>query len=71
MLLETYTGEFISVSRRLLESCDRQTLVSYLEARGSACYEHESTSLLRQAAIQDWDLEAYTGEDLIFSADPF
>ncbi len=70
MLLETYTGEFINVSRRLLESCNRRTLVAYLESRGSACYDDESTSLLRIAALDDWDSESIEF-DTIFSADPF
>ena len=47
--LETYTGCFISISRRDLERANRQELVEYLESRGSACYDDESTELpLRQ-----------------------
>lgn len=57
MLLETYHGDYISVTRRLLETCNRQTLISYLEMRGSACYDDESTTLLRGAALDDWDSE--------------
>ena len=58
--LETYTGEFIVVSRRDLERASRSELVSYLESRGSACYDDESTELLRGAALDDWDCE-YSG----------
>ena len=58
--LETYTGCFISISRRDLERANRQELVEYLESRGSACYDDESTELLRAAALDDWDGE-YSG----------
>tara|TARA_Y100000114_G_scaffold10501_1_gene8275 strand:- start:1127 stop:1315 length:189 start_codon:yes stop_codon:yes gene_type:complete len=58
--LETYNGDFIAVSRRDLERANRGELVTYLEARGSACYDYESTELLRAAALDDWDCE-YNG----------
>ena len=58
--LETYGGDFLAVSRRDLERATRTELVSYLEARGSACYDDESTELLREAALDDWDRE-YNG----------
>ena len=57
MMLETYTGDFIEVSRRYLESALRHQLVEYLEMRGSACYDDENTELLRAAALDDWDSE--------------
>ena len=55
--LETYNGDFVGVSRRDLERATRTELVDYLEARGSACYDDESTELLRGAALDDWDGE--------------
>ena len=55
--LETYNGDFLAVSRRDLERATRAELVDYLEARGSACYDSESTELLREAALDDWDGE--------------
>lgn len=55
--LETITGNFVEVSRRDLERACRSELVDYLEARGSACYDSESTELLREAALDDWDNE--------------
>ena len=58
--LETITGNFTEVSRRDLERASRSELVDYLEARGSACYDDESTELLRAAALDDWDGE-YNG----------
>ena len=57
LMLETITGNFIDVSRRDLENATRSMLVDYLEARGSACYDNESTELLRAAALDDWDHE--------------
>jgi len=47
----------MEVSRRDLERATRTELVEYLEARGAACYDHESTELLRAAALDDWDGE--------------
>ena len=58
--LETYSGDFLAVSRRDLERATRAELVDYLEARGSACYDCEPTELLRAAALDDWDSE-YSG----------
>ena len=59
--LETITGNFVEVSRRDLERASRSELVDYLESRGSACYDDESTELLRAAALDDWDGE-YNGQ---------
>ena len=58
--LETITGNFVEVSRRDLERASRSELIDFLEARGSACYDDESTELLRAAALDDWDGE-YSG----------
>ena len=55
MHLETHTGDFIEVSRDYLESAPRHQLVEYLEMRGSACFDDESTDLLRECAIDDFD----------------
>ena len=55
--LETYRGDFVLCSRRDLERATRAELVEYLESRGSACYDDESTELLREAALDDWDGE--------------
>ena len=60
--LETITGNYVGVSRRDIERASRSELVAYLEARGSACYDDESTELLREAALDDWDGEnSYEG----------
>ena len=58
--LETYSGDFLAVSRRDLERATRAELVDYLDSRGSACYDCEPTELLREAALDDWDSE-YSG----------
>ena len=58
--LETRSGDFLAVSRRDLERATRSELVLYLEARGAACFDDESTELLRAAALDDWDCE-YNG----------
>ena len=36
---------------------NRDELVIHLESRGTACYDDESTELLRQCAIEDWEGE--------------
>lgn len=56
-MLETHTGQYVEVSRRYLETALRHQLVEFLELRGSACYDDESTDLLRAAALDDWDSE--------------
>lgn len=57
MLLETLTGEYVNFERRFLETATRTELVQFLELRGSACYDDESTELLRAAALDDYDGE--------------
>jgi len=57
MLLETYRGDYLEVTRKYLETATRVDLVEFLELRGSACYDEESTTLLREAALDDYDTE--------------
>ena len=57
MLLETHRGSYLDVSRKSLENASRSELVTFLEMRGSACYDDESTELLRECALDDWDCE--------------
>jgi hypothetical protein len=61
MYMETHNGHYIEVSRKYLEEAGRKELVQFLELRGSACYDSESTSLLRAAALDDYDSE-YVGD---------
>tara|TARA_E500000331_G_C17153000_1_gene668233 strand:- start:469 stop:651 length:183 start_codon:yes stop_codon:yes gene_type:complete len=57
MLLETYKGTFVETSLQQLQQMTRAELVSHLEGRGFACYDYESTELLRQTAVEDWEGE--------------
>jgi len=40
-----------------INRASRQELVEYLESWGTACYDDESTSLLREAAIDTFKTE--------------
>ena len=55
--LETCSGAFFECSREYLETARRHQLIEWLELRGVACYDDESTELLRDCALQDWDDE--------------
>ena len=57
MILETYKGTFIEVSLQDIQQMNRQEIVEFLELRGTACYDDESTEMLRQCAIEDWEGE--------------
>jgi len=57
MLLETYTGDFLSVTRRDIIEMNRDELQDFLESRGFAVYDDESTGLLRETALEDFENE--------------
>ena len=57
MLLETYKGHFVEVMLQQIQQMSRSELINHLELRGMACYDNESTELLRQTAIEDWECE--------------
>jgi hypothetical protein len=57
MYLETHTGAFVHQERSNFDHMSRSELVEHLELRGFACYDNESTSLLRETAIEDFDEE--------------
>ena len=57
MILETIEGTFMAVTREYQERMTREELVDHLEQRGFACYDDESTSLLRSTALDDYDQE--------------
>jgi len=42
---------------RDIEHATRDELIVYLESWGTACYDDESTSLLREAAIDTFETE--------------
>ena len=46
-----------SNTREHIERMTRCELVEWLEFRGCACYDDESTSLLRDCALEDYDCE--------------
>ena len=68
MYLETHTGDYINVERSDFNYMSRQELIKYLEARGTACYDDESTELLRECAIEDFEQEE---NDFDYTASPF
>lgn len=44
-------------SLRDVRNASRRELVAYLESWGTACYDDESTSLLREAAVDTFKTE--------------
>ena len=42
-----------------IKKATRHELVAYLESWGTACYDDEPTSLLREAAIETFDTEGW------------
>lgn len=56
--METCSGEFLAMDEQTIEGMNRGDLVQYLESRGIACYDDESTELLRECAIEDFRSEA-------------
>ena len=42
-----------------VKNATRDELVAYIESWGTACYDDESTSLLREAAIDTFETEGY------------
>jgi len=57
--LETSSGHFAAMDSEMIEAMPRTELIQWLESRGFACYDEESTELLRECAIEDWRGEAY------------
>ena len=51
--METCSGVFVTVTKRDIKRMTRSQLIKYLESRGIACYADESTSELRDCAIED------------------
>ena len=42
-----------------IQRAGREEIIQYLEGWGVACYDDESTSLLREAAIDTFNTEGY------------
>ena len=57
MYMETCRNGFVEWSREFLETARRHQLIEWLELRGVACYDDESTEELRDCALQEWDDE--------------
>ncbi len=57
MFLETLRGSFLYVDQPQIREMTREELQEYLELRGYAVYEDESTSLLRETALEDFESE--------------
>ena len=55
--LETVGGAFVAFTRSELKTAKRAELQSYLEHRGFAVDSDESTTELREAALEDFDGE--------------
>ena len=69
MYLETVSGAFIEVSKHYIENAPRHQLVEYLELRGTACFDNESTEELRECALEDFnDEQAEAGGYITASA---
>jgi hypothetical protein len=47
----------MDVTKAYLRNCDRNELIQYLESWGFQCYDNESTSQLREAAIENYNTE--------------
>ena len=45
---------FRTMTREFLDRMNRSELIEGLEFRGMACYDHESTELLRDCALEDF-----------------
>ena len=57
MFVETYTADFIYLDRSLIENASRNQLQEWLEARGNAVYDDESTEFLRECLMEDYESE--------------
>ena len=58
MIFEGVSCGYRTMTREFIERMSRSELVEWLEFRGMACYDGESTSLLRDCALDDFDGEA-------------
>ena len=58
MVFEGLNCGFRTMTREYIEHMSRDELQEWLEFRGMAVYDDESTSLLRDVALDDYDNEA-------------
>ena len=66
MIFEGMSCGYRTMTREFIRRMSRSELQEWLEFRGMAVYDDESTSLLRDVALEDFDGES----DLAYSADP-
>ena len=57
MMFNGIGDQWQHMTREDLKELSREELVHWLEFRGFACYDDESTSLLRETALEDFDGE--------------
>tara|TARA_B100001250_G_scaffold146104_1_gene125081 strand:- start:396 stop:575 length:180 start_codon:yes stop_codon:yes gene_type:complete len=58
MIFEGLNCGFREASREYIEKMSRSELEEWLEFRGFAVYDDESTSLLRETALEDYEAES-------------
>ena len=58
MIFEGVSCGFRTMTREFIERMTRAELEEWLEFRGMSVYDDESTSLLRDCAIEDFENEA-------------
>ena len=58
MIFEGMNCGYRTMTREFIERMSRAELVEWLEFRGTACYDDESTELLRDCALEDYENEA-------------
>ena len=63
MIFEGLSYGFRTMTREHLRRMTRTELIEWLEFRGMACYDNESTELLRDCAIEDYGDETM-GEEV-------
>jgi hypothetical protein len=57
MMFNGVGDQWQHMTRDDIKDMNRDELVTWLEFRGCACYDDESTSLLRESALEDFDGE--------------
>jgi len=62
MIFEGVNCEYRTQTREFIQRMSRTELVEWLEFRGMACYDNESTALLRDCALEDFSDESLDGE---------
>ena len=54
MFFEGLNCGFRTMTREFIDRMSRSELIAWLEFRGMACYDNESTELLRDTALEDF-----------------